>query len=329
MTAFGSKFSSQMAITWYRDGAWQPHDFQKTQPLALHPAAHVLHYASTCFEGLKAYRWPDGKVRIFRLDRHIERMRRSAQALCLPEPDAAQLDEMVCGLVSACREDIPDPPGALYIRPVLMGTTPNIGAAATAADQACLFVLVSPVTDYFSGGLRPLRILVDDEHMRSTPQLGMTKTGGNYAAALGVTLRARDKFHVDQVLFCPDGDVQETGAANFLLLNDEEILTKQLDASFLHGVTRDSLLTLARDNGYRVSERSFRIPEMLEWVRAGEAALSGTAAVLAPVGTLVYRGDEIAVGAGGIGKNTERLRTTLVDIQCGNAEDRHGWLRQL
>ena len=117
--------------------------------------------------------------------------------------------------------------------------------------DALLLVLASPVWDYFAGGMKPLRILVDDEHTRSAAQMGMVKTGGNYAAAIGPTLSARAKYQVDQVLFCPGGEVQETGAANFLLVRDGELLTRGLDSTFLHGVTRDSLLTLARDKGYR------------------------------------------------------------------------------
>jgi branched-chain amino acid aminotransferase len=145
--------------------------------------------------------------------------------------------------------------------------------------------------------------------------MGMVKTGGNYAAAMGPTLAARAKYQVDQVLFCPGGEVQETGAANFLLIRDGELLTRSLDTTFLHGVTRDSLLTLARDNGYDVSERVFDVKHMLEWVKTGEAALSGTAAVLAGVGTLIHRGTEYRVGSGDVGPLTRALRAQLVAMR--------------
>jgi branched-chain amino acid aminotransferase len=127
------------------------------------------------------------------------------------------------------------------------------------------------------------------------------------------------------VLFCPGGQVQETGASNFVLIREGELLTRSLDTTFLHGVTRDSLLTLARDLGYKVSERVFDVKEMLEWVKTGEAALSGTAAVLAGVGTLIYRGAEHRVGSGDVGPLTRALRTQLVAIQQGEGPDRHGW----
>jgi len=327
--AFGTLLTSHMAVASYAEGQWSKTEMQPVAPIALSPAAHVLHYASTCFEGFKAFRHADGSVHIFRMDRHIQRLRQSARQLVLPEPDAAQLGDMVRAVINRCRDAVPEAPGALYLRPLLIGTTANIGAAATPASEAMLMVLASPVWDYFAGGPKPLRILVDDENTRSAAQMGMVKTGGNYAAALGPTLRARAKYQVDQVLFCPRGEVQETGAANFLLIAKNKLLTRGLDASFLHGVTRDSLLTMARDLGFEVSERVFDVKEMLEWVKTGEAALSGTAAVLAGVGTLIYKGTEQSVSGGEVGPLTRALRAQLVAIQRGEAPDRHGWLERV
>ncbi len=327
--AFGTVLTSHMAVAAYRGGSWGEAEIKAVAPIELSPAAHVLHYASTCFEGFKAFRRADGSIHIFRMDRHIQRMRQSARQLVLPEPDAAQLAGMVRGVIARCRESVPEAPGALYLRPILFGTTANIGAAATPAGDALLLVLASPVWDYFAGGMKPLRILVDDENTRCAAQMGMVKTGGNYAAAMGPTLNARAKYQADQVLFCPGGQVQETGAANFLLIRDGELLTRGLDSTFLHGVTRDSLLTLARDQGYRVTERVFDVTEMFEWVKSGEAALSGTAAVLAGVGTLIYRGTEHRVASGEVGPLTRALRARLVAIQQGEAPDRHGWLERV
>ena len=324
--AFGSLLTSHMAVASYTGGRWSAAEVTPVAPIAVSPAAHVLHYASTCFEGFKAFRRADGSIHIFRMDRHIARMQQSARQLVLPEPDPKQLKEMVRAVIDRCREAVPEAPGALYLRPILFGTTANIGAAATPSAEASLLVLASPVWDYFSGGMKPLRILVDDENTRSAAQMGMVKTGGNYAAAMGPTLAARARYQVDQVLFCPGGEVQETGAANFILVRAGELLTRSLDSTFLHGVTRDSLLTLARDNGFEVSERVFDVAEMLEWVKGGEAALSGTAAVLAGVGTLIYKGAEHRVGSGEVGPLTRALRAQLVAIQQGEAPDAHGWL---
>lgn len=325
--AFGTVLADQMAIASYRDGKWGAQEIRPLGPIEISPAAHVLHYASSCFEGFKAYRWADGSVNLFRMDMHIERMRQSARRLFLPEPDAGQLQAMVIEVINRVRDQVPEPPGALYLRPLLYGTLPNIGAASQPSHEATLLVLASPVWDYFTGGMKPLRIFVEDRTHRTAEHLGVVKTGGNYAAAMGPTLAARKKYNVDQVLFCPGGSVQETGAANFLLIREGRILTRSLDSTFLHGVTRDSLLTMAREEGFEVDERVFDVAEMLEWVKTGEAALSGTAAVLAGVGTLVHDGKEHTVGTGDVGPVTRRLRAQLVAIQTGEAPDRHGWTR--
>jgi len=327
--AFGAVLADHMAVAAYGAGAWSPFDVRPTEAIPLHPGAHVLHYASTCFEGFKAYRGPDGRVNVFRMDRHIERLRRSARALALPVPATEQLDQMIRALIDRVRESVPQAPGALYLRPLLFGTMAAIGGAATPPTEAMLVVIASPVWDYFAGGAKPLRIFVDDEHQRTAPHLGEVKAGANYAAAIQQTVLAREQHRADQVLFCPQGQVQETGAANFLLIRDKHLLTRSLDSSFLHGVTRDSLLTLARDEGWRVEERGFDVTEMLAWARAGEAALAGTAAVLAGVGTLIHRGVEHPVGDEVVGPITQALRTQLVDIQQGRTADRFGWLTQV
>lgn len=321
MTAFGTEFGETMALMWYGDGAWGAPELGPVAPLSLHPSAHVFHYASTCFDGLKAYRDGDGGARIFRLDSHVARLRHSAEVLCLPAPSEAVLAEVITEVVRANKDAIPDYPGSLYLRPVIMGTEHAIGAAGHASQDACLFVLASPVGAYFEGD-DTLRILVEDQHMRSTPDFGIAKSGGNYAAALHFIEAARRDHDCDQVLFCPDGDVQETGAANFLLLDDKRIVTRALDGAILHGITRDSLLQLARDLGYTVEERAITVDEILEWAANGEAALSGTAAVLAPIGTFVYQGRDIAVTQG---PNVKRLRDALSAIHSGAEADRYGW----
>jgi branched-chain amino acid aminotransferase len=327
--AFGTILAPSMVVARFRDGRWGSHETRPVGPIELHPAAHVLHYASSCFEGFKAYRWADGSINVFRMDRHIERMRQSARALVLPEPDPAQLAQMIRITIEQNRDQVPEAPGALYMRPLLFGTTANIGAAATPADEATLVVLASPVWDYFSGGMKALRIFVEDVNSRTASQTGRVKTGGNYAAALGPTLEARKQYKADQVLFAPGGQVQETGAANFVLIRKGQLLTRGLDATFLHGVTRDSLLTMARDDGYKVDERTFDVSEMLEWARDGEAALSGTAAVLAGVGVLIHRGKEYRLSGGDVGPVTQELRQKLVSIQRGEIADRHGWITRI
>jgi branched-chain amino acid aminotransferase len=328
--AFGTVLASQMAVASFKDGKWSEHEFCKYGPIQISPAIHGLHYGSTCFEGFKAYRWADGSINIFRMDKHIARMGKSAECLVLPKPDPAQLATMVKGVVDRVRGEVPEAPGALYLRPTLFGTGASIGGATSPATEAMLVILASPVWDYFAKGEKPLRIYVEEEITRTATLMGQVKAGGNYAAALGPTIAARQQHQADQVVFCPGGSVQETGAANFLLIRDGKILTRSLDTQFLHGVTRDSILTIAPQLGFTVEERLFTVDEMLEWVKDGEAALCGTAAVLSGVGTLVRKGGkEIPVGTGEIGPNTKKLRKALVSMQRGEIPTPAGWITRV
>jgi branched-chain amino acid aminotransferase len=331
MTAFGSVFMPKMVITRYEDGAWSDIEVVDSDQLTLHPAAHVLHYASTCFEGLKAFRHDDGSVNLFRMGANIARMAKSSELLMLPPIDEVKLAAMIRQIVLQFADQVPAPPGSMYIRPTHLGSEPSIGKAAAPSTTSLLYVILSPVGDYFAAGSRSLRVLVEPNAERCAAHMGRVKSGGNYASALQPIMAARHSVQADQVLFCPGGDVQETGAANFLLIDGNEIITKALDSTFLHGITRDSILSLARDQGMVVSERALPVAELIERAKepGTEAALSGTAAVLAPVGTLIYEGQEITVGSGQEGPATQKLRESLNAIQWGKAPDNHGWVERL
>ena len=330
MAAFGSVFMPEMAMARFDGSTWDAAAIVPADSIQLHPGAHVLHYASTCFEGLKAFRHEDGGIYIFRMDKNVARLAQSSELLSLPKIDDGMLSQMILDIVKRYAADVPNPPGSMYIRPTHIGTEASIGKAAAPSLESMLYVLLSPVGDYFAGGAKPLRLLLED-NARCAPHMGMVKSGGNYASALQPIMKARAAVQADQVLFCPNGDVQETGAANFLLIDGNEIITKALDASFLHGITRDSILTLARDRGMKVSERELTVDELLERAAkpGAEAALSGTAAVLTPVGTLIHDGKEYQVGNGQGGATTNVLRQALNDIQWGKAEDKHGWLTKI
>ncbi|WP_320821467.1 branched-chain amino acid aminotransferase [Reinekea sp.] len=331
MAAFGTVFMPEMALASFNNNSWSEADIVSANSIALHPGAHVLHYSSTCFEGLKAFRHADGSVHIFRMDANIKRMMQSSRLLSLPEVDPLQLGQMIIAVVKQFAHEVPEQPGSMYIRPTHIGTEAAIGKAAAPTLSSMLYVLLSPVGDYFAGGAKPLRLLLEEEGMRCAPHMGMIKSGGNYASALGPIARARDAVNADQILFCPNGDVQETGAANFILIDGNEIITKGLDSTFLHGITRDSLLKLAADLGMTVSERDLSVAELLTLAAkpSTEAALSGTAAVLTPVGTLIHQGQDYAVGNGLAGPSTLKLRQALNDIQWGKAADSHGWLTKV
>lgn len=331
MAAFGTVFMPQMIQARFTDNSWSESALVPSDKIELHAGAHVLHYSSTCFEGLKAFRHEDGSVYIFRMDANIARMKQSSKLLNLPDFDESMLEQMIKDIVKEYADETPTPPGSMYIRPTHIGTEAAIGKAAAPSMSSLLYVLLSPVGDYFSGGATALRVLLEEDGMRCAPHMGMVKSGGNYASALGPILEARSEHQADQILFCPGGDVQETGAANFILIDGDEIITKALDSTFLHGVTRNSILTIAKDLGMTVSERNFTVSELLE--RAAkpgtEAALSGTAAVLTSVGTLIHNDQEFKVGSGEPGEKVAKLRQALNDIQWGKSADTHGWLTKV
>ncbi|MPZ51351.1 MAG: branched-chain amino acid aminotransferase [Acidimicrobiia bacterium] len=322
---FGTTFGEKMTtVSWTQDDGYGTPELVEVDDITLHPGAHVLHYGSAVFEGLKAHRGDDGVVRIFRLDRHVERMQRSATFLCLPEPPRELTETMIIDTVKADIDEVPDAPGALYIRPTMIGTEINIGAAAHEPKSGLFYILTSPVGAYFEGD-HTLRIAIETKRLRSTPGFGEAKAGANYAMALRIVREAEHMYDTDQVLFAPDGQIEETGAANFLLISDDAVVTPPTEGNILNGVTRDSILTLAHGMGYDVAERPITVSEATGW--GHEAALSGTAAVLAPVGTLIHDGIEYQMGNGKPGPNTLRLRDTLRDIQLGRTDDAHGWVR--
>lgn len=321
---FGSLFGDSMTIAEMADGEYSyGGSAQPLENFSFHPATHALHYGSTCFEGLKAHRQSDGSLAIFRLDDHVERMRQSIGRLRMPIPDAELIRSLIVDAVEANADFTPNPPGSLYIRPTFVGTAPNIGAAAAPSDSGLLYVICSPVGDYFAGGIRPLTIYVETKVPRTTPQFGMVKSGANYVMALGPTLDAKRDHGADQVLFATADDITETGASNFFLIDDDKLVTRQLDESFLHGVTRDSVITIANDLGYDIDERPLSPAELAAW--NGEVFLSGTAAVVAPVGTVIVNDSPNTVGDGQPGPNTLKVRDALTSLLTGDADDPHSW----
>lgn len=315
--AFGTVFGEHLPIVRFDGEKWGAMEVVPTSSVSFGVASHCLHYGSECFEGMKAHRQEDGSVKTFRADKNIKRMRQSAGSLHLPIPDTALLEQLVDAAVQSNIDIVPDPPGALYLRPNLVGTDLNIGSASKPSKSAALYVIASPVGAYLPPHM--LRIVVETEVPRTTPQFGQIKCGSNYAMALGVILKANEEHNADQVLFAPGGFIEETGAANFLLLEEGHIITPPLSGGFLHGVTRDSLLQLARHLDWNVEERPVSVEELVKWcVRPNaEAALAGTAAILGGVGTLIVRGEDVTVGTGETGAATKLLRNMLTEIQVG------------
>ena len=324
---FGKQYTDRMLIMEYDKGqGWHSARIQPYGPISLDPAAMVLHYSQEIFEGLKVFRRPDGSLSMFRPADNITRFNRSAERMCMPEVDETFFLDAMLELIRLEADWVPRSAGtSLYVRPTMIATEPMLGVRP--ADQYLCYVILSPVGPYYKGGIAPVKIWISDFYVRATEGgTGEAKTGGNYASALRHVVKAREEHGADQVLFCPNGDVQETGASNFFLINDSQLLTKPLDASFLHGVTRDSVITLARDLNYDVIERDFTVAEVMDWIQTGEAALSGTAAVLSGVGSFVHKGATYKVGDGSTGPNTRKLSDALRALQSGRTEDRFGWL---
>lgn len=329
---FGTVFTDHMAVMNYEAGAgWGEARIVPYGPISLDPAAAVLHYAQAIFDGAKAFYGLDGVVRLFRAQKHIERLQRSAARLCIPAFDANRLLETVLALVELDRDWTPRSPGtALYVRPVIIATEPFLGVRP--ATSYLLYVILSPVGAYYAEGMDPLRILVSDRYVRAVEGgVGAAKTAGNYAASL----LAAEEAHRDgyaQVLWL-DGVhrryLDEVGTMNIMVRIDDEVITPPLSGTILPGVTRDSALTLLREWGVQVSERQVAIDEVVEAAHRGtlrEVWGTGTAAVISPVGELGYSGESVVINERRIGELTQRLYDAITDIQYARVPDTHGWL---
>jgi branched-chain amino acid aminotransferase len=330
---FGQRFTDRMLTArWDARQGWHDARIEPYGPLVLDPAAKVFHYAQEVFEGLKAYRWQDGRVVLFRPAMNAARFNRSAARLALPEVPEKLFLEGIDALVGLERDWIPTAPEtALYVRPTLIAVEPALGVKPS--EECLFFVILSPVGAYYAAGFNPVRILVEDYYVRAVPGgTGATKSGGNYAASLLAGQKAKERGF-DQVLWLDAIQrryVEEVGAMNIFFVVDGALVTPPLTDSFLAGVTRDSVLELAATLGIAAEERPIDINELIAGVQDGrvsEAFGTGTAAVVSPVGVLGYRDDVVTVGSGGVGPVTRRLYDTLTGIQYGRLPDRLGWLR--
>ncbi len=329
---FGQVFTDHMfLLDAAGDAGWSDPRIVPYGPLELEPATVVLHYAQSIFEGLKAYRGEDDAVRLFRPDRNIARFNRSATRLCVPPIDPDLFLAALRQLVAVDREWVPRAPGtSLYIRPVAFAKDPDLHVRPSRTYQ--FFIILSPVAAYYSEGFNPLRIRVEDRYARSVRGgTGAAKTAGNYAGSLLAGEEAqRDGFA--QVLWL-DGInqeyIEEVGSMNIAFVIGDELVTPPVSGTLLEGVTRESVLQLARDYGVSVAERPVTIAKVMAAARDGalrEVFGTGTAAVISPVGELAYRGERIRVHGGEVGPLAQRLFNDLSDIQRGRLPDRHGWM---
>ena len=332
---FGKCMTDHMFIVDYDAGqGWHDPRIVPYGPLAIDPAAKVLHYAQEIFEGLKAYRTADGSIQLFRPMDNIRRMNDSAERISLPQIPEELALAGITELVKLERDWVPhEKDTSLYIRPFMIGLDAALGVHSSHHCQ--YIVIVCPVGAYYPEGLDPVKIYVEDQDVRAVKGgTGMAKTGGNYAASLRAGDRAEANGY-SQVLWL-DGVhrkyIEEVGSMNVMFKIAGKILTPDLNGSVLPGITRRSCIQLLKDWGYEVEERRISADELFEAAENGtleEAWGTGTAAVVSPIGELAMGDKKVTVSNNQIGEITQRLYDALTDIQWGRAEDPHGWVIKL
>ncbi len=332
--AFGRTFTDHMFIMDYAaDKGWHDGRIVPYGPIALDPAAAVLHYAQEMFEGLKAYKADDGRILLFRPDMNAKRTNRTNARMCIPQMDEDLFVDAIKTIVDIERDWIPDKPGtSLYIRPFIFADEAFLGVHPAAHYK--FMIILCPVGPYYAsndGGLPPTKIFVEDEFVRATPGgTGEAKVGGNYAGSLKAQMKANAKG-CEQVLWLDAVErsyVEEIGTSNAFFVIDGEVVTAPLGGTILPGVTRDSVIALLKDWGIPVSERRLRIDDVFKYAANGtltEVFATGTATVISPVGKLLYKDVEYTIGDGDTGIMSQRLYETLYGIQTGKLKDDMGW----
>ncbi|SDU10642.1 branched-chain amino acid aminotransferase [Desulfobacula phenolica] len=329
---FGNVFTDHMFVMDYsKDNGWHDARIEPYADFSVPPSAMVFHYGQAIFEGLKAYKTPDKKICLFRAKDNFERMNRSAKGLCIPQIDVDFVMDAMKKLIKLEEKWIPETLGtSLYIRPTIIATDPFLGVRASYTYK--FFIILSSVGAYYADGLNPVKIWVEKEHVRAIRGgMGEFKTAANYAASLFASEEAK-KNGYDQVLWLDGIErkyIEEVGAMNIFLLIGDELVTPILNGSILPGITRYSVISLAKKWGMNISERKISVEEVFKAHEDGkltEIFGSGTAAVISPVGEIRYGDKVISIGDGTPGETAMKFYNALTDIQYGKAEDTENWL---
>lgn len=329
---FGKHFTPHMFIMDYEKGkGWHDARIVPFGSLDLHPAETVLHYGSSIFEGMKAYKTEDGQIQLFRPRDNMERLNKSAERLALPTIDEDDLMEALTTYIDMERDYVPSGEGtSLYIRPFMFGRSEFLGVHVV--DKATYIIIASPSGAYYGDdGLKPVGIWIEESDVRAVRGgTGQAKCGGNYAAQMRASDEA-EKAGYTQVLWLDGVErkyVEEVGAMNVMFKIGDKIVTPDLGESVLDGITRRSCIEILRKKGYQVEERKLSVEELVDHLRDGsleEAWGTGTAAVISPIGEFAYRGEVFEVGDGKTGKLTKELYNELTGIQWGKIADDYGW----
>lgn len=328
---FGQVLTDHMFLMDYSPAlGWHNPRIEPYHDLSLDPVAVVLHYNQQIFEGLKAYHLADGGIGLFRPDKNVERMNLSAERMAMPPLDADVFLSAVEELVLLDRYWLPTSEGtSIYVRPTMIATEAVLGVRRSATYL--FFIVLSPVGAYYKEGFNPTRIFVSDDYIRAAPGgAGNVKTSANYGPTLSISEEAKEKGYT-QVLWLDAAErqyVEEVGTSNIFFVIDGELVTPSLSGSILAGVTRDSVIQVARSWGIPVTERRISMAEVADGCRSGavtEAFATGTAAVVSPIGEIGYMGQDLPVGEGETGPLARRLYDEIVGIQYGYREDPFGW----
>jgi branched-chain amino acid aminotransferase len=332
---FGKYFTDHMfMMDWDAEREWHDARIVPYGALSMDPAAAVFHYAQEMFEGLKTYKTQDGGLQLFRPDMNAKRTNATNDRLCIPPIDEDFYVDAIKALVDVDRDWVPDAEGtSLYVRPFIIATEPFLGVRPSGRYQ--FIVILSPVGPYYSSGLAPTKIFVEDEYIRSAPgSTGAVKIGGNYAAGL----KSQEKAHAmgfNQVLWLDGVErryVEEIGTSNAFFMIDGTVFTAPLTGTILPGITRDSVIQLLKDWGIPLREERFTIDAVFtafEKGQLGEVFASGTAAVISPVGELRWKDRDIIINQNEIGPLSQRLYDELTGIQSGQRPDPYGWIERL
>ena len=332
---FGTLFTDYMFNMDYApDKGWHSARIEPYAPLALDPSTMFLHYAQGAFEGLKAYRTESGNIQLFRPQENFKRLNRSCRRLCIPEIDEAFAIEALKKLLTMEKDWVPgEPETSLYIRPTIIATDPYLGVRASHTYR--FFIILSPVGAYYPEGFNPVKILVTHDYVRAVRGgVGEAKTPGNYAASILAGEKAHDAGYT-QVLWLDGVEqkyLEEVGSMNIFFVIDDQIVTPELNGSILPGITRDSVIKLAKHWNDNVVERKISIDELIQAHGSGklkEVFGAGTAAVISPVGEIKYGDQVITIAGGKVGPIAKKYYTAITDIQYGRAEDPLRWIVQV
>ncbi|MFW9929194.1 MAG: branched-chain amino acid aminotransferase [Candidatus Thorarchaeota archaeon] len=329
---FGQTFSDRMFIMEYADGAWKEPTIKKNEPIPLDPASLVFHYAQEIFEGMKGFRQDNGRIVLFRPQKNIKRMNRSADRMCMPNINPEVFLNGLKKLISLEKDWVPHGEGtSMYIRPTMIATQPILGVRPS--NRYLFFIILSPSGPYFKEGFKPIKIFVSDKYVRAVQGgTGFIKAGGNYGSSLKA-LEDASKHDSPQVLWLDAVHhkyIEEVGAMNFAVVMDGTVYTAPLDkGTILPGVTRESVIQLCKDLNIPLKEESLAINDVTKAISDGRVTETfgiGTAAVIAPVGSLIYKKQEYIINDFKVGPITQKLYDTVVGIQRGRIPDSHNWI---